>query len=81
MSRFSITFLLYTQNVQCIYISNNILSNETDHFYRCSAERICLALANSVDPDQLASKKPTDLDLQCFPFSLCIYINNPDQGI
>ena len=28
------------------------------------------AFANSVDPDQLASKKPTDLDLHCLPFSM-----------
>ena len=28
---------------------------------------------NSVDPDQLASEKPADLDLHCFP-SVCKYI-------
>ena len=28
------------------------------------------AFANSVDPDQLASKKPTDLYLLCLPFSM-----------
>ena len=39
------------------------------------------AFANSVDPDQLASKKPTDLDLHCLPFSMQIYINNLDQVI
>ena len=39
----------------------------------------CPAFANSVDPDQLASKKPTDLDLHCLPFSMWIYINNLDQ--
>ena len=39
------------------------------------------AFANSVDPDQLASKKPTDLDLHCLLFSMWIYINNPDQVI
>ena len=39
------------------------------------------AFANSVDPDQLASKKPTDLDLYCLPFSLWIHINNLDQVI
>ena len=30
----------------------------------------CPVLANSVDPDQLALKKPTDLDLHCLPFSM-----------
>ena len=28
------------------------------------------AFANSVDPDKLASKKPTDLDLYCLSFNL-----------
>ena len=28
------------------------------------------AFANSVDPDQLASMKPTDLDLHCLPFTM-----------
>ena len=39
------------------------------------------AFANSVNPDKLASKKPTDLDLHCLPFSMQIYINNLDQVI
>ena len=39
------------------------------------------AFANSVDPDQLASKKPTDLDLHCGQVSMRIYINNLDQVI
>ena len=39
------------------------------------------AFANSVDPDQLASEKPTDLDLHCLPLSMWIYINNLDQVI
>ena len=39
------------------------------------------AFANSIDPDQLASKKPTDLDLHCLPFIMWIYINNLDQVI
>ena len=39
------------------------------------------AFANIVDPDQLASEKPTDLDLQCLSFSMWIYINNLDQII
>ena len=30
----------------------------------------CLALANSVDADQLASQKPTDLALQCLSLSI-----------
>ena len=37
--------------------------------------------ANRVDPDQLASKKPNDLDLHCLPFSMWININNLDQVI
>ena len=37
--------------------------------------------ANSVDPDQLASKKPTDLDLHCLSWSMCICINTLDQVI
>ena len=39
------------------------------------------AFANSVEPDQLASQKPTDLDLHCLPVSMWIYINNLDQVI
>ena len=39
------------------------------------------AFANSVDPDQLASKKPTDLDLHCLPLSMWLYSNNLDQEI
>ena len=31
--------------------------------------QIYAAFANSVDPDQLASKKPTDLHLHCLSFS------------
>ena len=37
--------------------------------------------ANSIDPDQLASKKPTDLDLHCLPLRIWIYSNNSDQAI
>ena len=29
----------------------------------------------------LQQKKPTDLNLHYLPFSMCIYTNNPDQGI
>ena len=43
--------------------------------------RIYPAFANSVDPDQLASKKPIDLYLHCLPFSMWIYVNNLDQVI
>ena len=39
------------------------------------------AFANSVDPDQLAFEKPTDLDLHFLPFSMWIYINNLDKVI
>ena len=31
---------------------------------------------NGVDLDQLASEKPADLGLPCFPFSLLIHANN-----
>ena len=34
------------------------------------AEHDSPVLANIIDPDQLASKKPTDLDLHCLPFSM-----------
>ena len=30
----------------------------------------------TVDPDQLASEKPADQDLQCFPICLFIYTNH-----
>ena len=38
----------------------------------CPAERcqIYPAFANTKDPDQLAFKKPTDLDVHCLPFSM-----------
>ena len=45
-------------------------------------------MENSADLDQLASsedlnlhyfQKPTDLNLHCFPLSMWIYSNNPDQ--
>ena len=40
-------------------------------FNPCPAEPgYALPLQNSVDPDQLASKKPTDLDLHCLSFSM-----------
>ena len=32
-----------------------------------------IAFENSVDPDQMASKKPSDQDLHCFSYSLWIY--------
>ena len=38
-------------------------------------------LANSLDPDQLASKKPTDLDLHCLPINMWIYIKYLDKVI
>ena len=31
---------------------------------------LCPVFANSVDPDQLASEKPTDLDLHCLSSSM-----------
>ena len=37
--------------------------------------------ANSVDPDQLLLKKPTDLDLHCLLLSMQICSNNLDQVI
>ena len=38
----------------------------------------CPVLANSVDPDQLASE---DLDLHCLLLNMWISIKNPDQVI
>ena len=38
-------------------------------------------LANSVDPDQLASEKPADLDLHCLSFSMQICIGHLGQVI
>ena len=35
-----------------------------------------IPFSKNVDPDQWASKKPTDLDLHCLPFSMWNYINN-----
>ena len=32
--------------------------------------RTCPVLVNNVDPDQLALKKPTDLDLHCLSLSM-----------
>ena len=37
--------------------------------------QIYAAIVNSVDPNQLASKKPTDLHLLCLPFSLTEFIS------
>ena len=42
----------------------------------CPAEP---AFANSVDPDQLVSKKPTDLDLHCLSFNIQICVSNLNQ--
>ena len=39
------------------------------------------ACANSVDSNQLASKKPTDLDLHCMTLSVLICTHNLDQVI
>ena len=38
----------------------------------------CSVWANSVDPDQLALKKPTDLALHCLSLNMWISIKNPD---
>ena len=32
----------------------------------CYIRKWLQAIVNSVDPDELASKKPTDMDIQCF---------------
>ena len=56
------------------------LSPNTPLHFSCWTQ-IYPAFANSVDPDHLASKKLTDLDLHCLPFSIWIYINNLDQVI
>ena len=61
------------------------MNQQANHLYNFGVitcwTRIYPALADSVDQDQLASKKPTDLDLHCLPFSMWIYINNLDQVI
>ena len=40
-----------------------------------------IVLANSADPDQLASEKSTDLDLHCLSLNMWISIKNQDQVI
>ena len=44
-------------------------------FGRLNSDIYCFA--NGVDPDQLASKKPTDLDLNC----LLLYVNLYQQSV
>ena len=61
-------------------LNDSVLSYQSTSPLSCWS-RMYPAFANSVDPDQLASKKPTDLDLHCFPFNTWIYINNLDQVI
>ena len=41
----------------------------------------CPALANSVDPDQLASEEANWSDLHCLSLNMWISIKNPDQVI
>ena len=41
----------------------------------------CPVLANSVDPDQLASEEATDLDLHCLSLNTGISIKSTDQVI
>ena len=40
----------------------------------------CPAFANSVDPDQFASQKPTDLDLYCFSLSMWNLFQQPGSS-
>ena len=47
----------------------------------CPAELGYTLPLQTLDPHQLAFKKPTDLDLHCLPFSMWIHINNLDQVI
>ena len=47
----------------------------------CCWTRIRPAFANSVDPDQLASKKPADLDLHYLPFSMWLCFDNLVQVV
>ena len=48
------------------------LSNETDicNRHNPSLAEHDMPLANNVDPDQLASEKPTDLDLHCLSLNM-----------
>ena len=59
------------------------LYSATPHFNPCHAKPgyIYPVFANSVDPDQLASKKPTNMDLHFLPFSMQIYSHNLNQVI
>ena len=60
--------------LSCVKIVKNALTHVL-------LTRIYTAFANSVDPDQLASKKPTDLDLHCLSLSIQIFINTLNQVI
>ena len=51
-------------NITCIML--NILCFYTSLTILIPVKYQVLALGNSVGPDQLASQKPADLDLQCF---------------
>ena len=48
------------------------LYNSIYHFFVYYDElTMSCCMENNVDPDQLASQKPADLDLHCFQSSLC----------
>ena len=47
------------------------------HNFNPSPSEPGAVFANSVDPDQLASKKPTDLELHCLPI---LYVNLYQQS-
>ena len=91
---FSVTSLQSTYN--CVIslpsemsINWNQLSDRTSQtsLWGCSflilllLNTSCPVLANSVDPDQLASEEATDLDLHCLPVNMWISIKNSDQVI
>ena len=56
------------------------INNNTPHFTRFPLKPDIPTCYNSVDPDQMASKKPSDQDLHCFPCgSWSIIINVSEQ--
>ena len=49
-----------------MFLSNNLLSVDIN-LLNLSCYMHCSKMDNRVDPDQLASQKPPDLELTCFP--------------
>ena len=62
--------------VKCPKISHILIHIVWPKFQFLFSYFLTLVLLNQdVDPDQLASKKPTDLDLHCLSLSIQICIN------